>query len=92
MQKYIFFYICTYSRHNKDEIMLKPLVDFKKWANDHEISTRTVRCPNCSNDLIFNVPIAMKGYRGLKTWACDCCGKDSGIFRVVPIDPDKLRL
>lgn len=72
--------------------MLIILIDFKEWANKHQISTRTVGCPNCNHNLNFNIPIAMKGYRGLKTSACDQCNKDSGIFRVVPIDPDKIML
>lgn len=72
--------------------MLNPVVNSKEWAEKYEISMRTVSCPQCKSNLNFDRPIAMKGYRGLKTSACAECGKESGIFRVVPIDNDKIEL
>lgn len=72
--------------------MIKPITDYKQWAETYQISTRSVNCPQCKASLSFNKPIAMKGYRGLKTSACVECGHESGIFRVVPIDPDKIKI
>lgn len=72
--------------------MLYPQVPAHSWAQQHRIRTKGVPCPCCEYMLVFDRPLAMKGYRGLEASPCGGCGADTGVFRVVPVDRDRIEL
>lgn len=69
--------------------MIKPLVDWKQWANLYQISTKPIACPVCYKEFEPNIPIALNGYRGLIVEDHGCV--EEMPFRVVPIG-EELKL
>ena len=61
-----------------------------EWKNKYGILSEGLECPQCKSALRLSRPFVIKGYRGLEAEACSSCGHDSGFFRVVPVDEEKL--
>lgn len=70
--------------------MLYPKVNLEEWIKTYELRTDPVPCPKCQHPLELNIPIAMKGYRGIEASPCRACREDTGVFRVVPVGKDEV--
>lgn len=60
----------------------------QEWANKHGITILKKECENCKQDIVCDVPIALKGYRGLEMRAHGCPEKFSAAV-FVPIGEEK---
>jgi hypothetical protein len=70
--------------------MIKPDAKYIEWIERYQIQPKSLECPECKKEFPLNVPIAMKGYRGLEMQEHGCEGGQP--FVVVPVDADTIEL
>lgn len=66
--------------------MIYPDTSKEEWCALYGINPdASVSCSKCRNEVPMEVPIAMKGYRGLEGKPCGKCGHNDNAFIVIPL-------
>lgn len=72
-------------KYISDMALIFPQADPKKWSELYGIIVDEEPCPKCQVPVKFDVPAALKGYRGLMAEKCVACGFESRMLSVVPV-------
>ncbi len=52
--------------------MIFPIENYIEWSDKYKIKVSVGKCPRCDEEVITNIPFALKGYRGLKSFDHGC--------------------
>ncbi|MCC7403867.1 MAG: hypothetical protein IT288_05660 [Bdellovibrionales bacterium] len=63
-------------------------VSLSTWCDKYGLTVEQEPCVKCGKLLVADVPVALSGYRGLKSQSHDC-GKEYDHFVLVPIKEEE---